>query len=157
MTRRLFFSAFLCLFLAACTPKHEQIPLFTYDTPTLTLLSAQAHAADLNGKSPAGEPQKGLYSVADTHSMEPILWGGDYIVVTLLEKRPYSGLKVGEVVTYRADWQSAGAPPVTHRLAQKDKYGWILTGDNTPTYESRWRMTENEYLGTVVGIYRFKP
>ena len=156
MTRR-FFALLFFLGLTACAPRHEEIPLLTYDTPTLTLLSAQAHAADLNGKSPADQPQKGLYLMADTHSMEPVMWGGDYIVVAPPEKRPYSGLRVGEVVTYRADWLPAGALPVTHRLAMKDKYGWILTGDNNSSYESRWRMTEEDYLGTVVAIYRFKP
>lgn len=142
MTRFLIIA--LCLALAGCAPKRLDPPTLTYDTPILTELSARAHASTINGT---------LYLVADTHSMEPTLWGGDFVVVSAA---PYDELKLGQIITYQADWQPAGAPPVTHRLAQKDRFGWIMSGDNNARYEPHWRVTTSNYIGLVVGIYRVK-
>lgn len=147
MTHRVILStllAFSAVFLSACAPKQINPPLFTYDTPRLTLLSAQAHARDVVGR---------LYTVADTHSMEPLLRGGDLIVVA---PAPYAGLQLGQVITYQAGWLPASAPPVTHRLALRDDGGWILSGDNNARSEPGWRVTEENYLGLVVGHYRTK-
>lgn len=135
------------LFVGGCGyPKHIDPPLYTYDTPALTLLSAQAHARGVEGL---------LYTVADTHSMEPLLKGGDHLVVLPPSKAPYAGLVAGKPIVYRAAWYLTS--PVTHRLVAKDKDGWILSGDNNPRSEPQWRVTEDTYIGTVVGIYRVKP
>lgn len=134
----------LCLLLAGCAPKRLDPPTLTYDTPILTELSAKAHAATVSGR---------VYYVMDTHSMEPTLWGGDYIVVSAA---PYDELRLGQIITYQADWAPVGAPPVTHRLVKQDGFGWVLSGDNNARSEPQWRVTSKNYIGLVVGIYRVK-
>jgi len=142
------FSFTVCLFAVfGCGyPKPIDPPLFTYPTEILTRLSAEARAKDIDGA---------VFYVLNTHSMEPLLRGGDYIVVLPKQRAPYADLKAGEVITYYASWYTKH--PVTHRLVQKDKDGWILSGDANRYSESRWRVTENAYLGKVDGIYRTKP
>ena len=131
--------------LTGCGPRRIDPPLLRYDSPRLASLSAEAHARDVAGT---------LYVVMDTHSMEPTLLGGDVIVVA---PAPYELLRAGQIITYRAAWLPAASPPVTHRLAQLDGLGWILSGDNNARYESFARITAANYLGLVVGIYRAKP
>lgn len=134
----------ICVALVGCGPKRLDPPLLTYDTPLLTKLSAVAHASSANAR---------YYEVADTHSMEPTLWGGDYIVVSSV---PYDELKVGQIITYQADWLPPTAPPVTHRLVMKTGLGWVLSGDNNARSEPQWRVTSKNYIGLVVAIYRVK-
>lgn len=141
--KRLILAA-ICLLIAGCTPKRLDPPTLTYDTPTLTRLSAVAHANSIFGK---------VYSVADTHSMEPTLWGGDYIVVAAT---PYDELRLGQIIAYQAEWLPPTAVPVVHRLAQQTGLGWILSGDNNARSEPQWRVTSKNYIGLVVGIYRVK-
>ena len=64
----------LWFILTGCAAKHIDPPTYTYDTPTLVKLSAQAHANDVRGM---------VYLVMPTGSMEPLLHGGDYIVVDI--------------------------------------------------------------------------
>lgn len=135
------------MLLSSCgAPKHIDPPTLTYPTELMARLSAEARAKDIGGT---------VYRVADTHSMEPLLIGRDYIVVAPPSRAPYADLKVGQVITYKADWYAKH--PVTHRLVQKDKDGWILSGDNNPRSEASWRVTAGTYLGTVDGIYRVRP
>ena len=136
--------ALLALALAGCGPRRIDPPTLRYDSVLLAGLSAVAHARDVGGVT---------YQVADTHSMEPTLWGGDVIVVA---PTPFAELRAGQIITYRATWLPANSPPVTHRLAQRDGLGWILSGDNNAHYESFARVTADNYLGLVVGIYRAK-
>lgn len=143
--------------LSACGhPKHIDPPMFTYPTETLTRLSAEARAKDIGGM---------VFWVADTHSMEPLLKGGDYIVLAPPSRAPYAALKAGQVITYKATWYSKH--PVTHRTRTKDGYGWVVSGDNVRPdiaadgrdrhSEASYRVTEASYLGTVDGIYRVRP
>ncbi len=141
----------LCLLLlcslAGCGyPNHIDPPLHTEPLPNMTFLAAQARAHDLGGI---------VYHVANTHSMEPLLQGDDYVVVDLAANHPYATLKAGQVITYHADWYPAA--PVTHRLVKQDQYGWVLSGDNNANSESGWRVTEKTYIGVVDSIYRTKP
>ena len=87
----------LCLGLAACAPKHIDPPLFFHETQIQSLLAANLHAKDVGGSA---------FYVLNTHSMEPVLFGGDYVVVA---PEPYSGLVAGKVVTYWADWAPKGS------------------------------------------------
>lgn len=127
--------------MAGCAPKRLDPPTFRESSAPAAQLAATLQARSAGGLA---------FHVLDTHSMEPLLFGGDWIVVA---PRPYAELQLGQVVTYRADWLPADSPPVTHRLAQKDGLGWILSGDNNPRSEPHWRVTENNFLGLVVGIW----
>lgn len=42
---------------------------------------------------------------------------------------------------------------VTHRLVQKDKAGWIASGDSNKHSENFERITPDNYFGTVLKIY----
>ncbi len=94
-----------------------------------------------------------VYTVADTHSMEPTLWGGDYIVV-----RPgdFNSWKVGQILMYQPTWQPAPATMVVHRIVDKDSGGLIMSGDNVPYSESGYRVTDKNDGGLVIGIWRVK-
>jgi len=97
--------------------------------------------------------------IADTHSMEPTLMGGDAAVV---QKIPYADLKEGDIITYRPEWVKAKykpgetVHPVIHRIVQKDKGGWIASGDNNSRSESNERVTEQNYEGKLTRVYRVK-
>lgn len=111
--------------------------------PPLTLApdplgQAAAYAAGVGGRA---------HSVAATGSMRPVLAGGDFVVVI----DAYQQIKKGDILVYRATYN---ANPIVHRAADKDKGGWIMSGDSAPVSESWARVTESNYLGTVVAIYR---
>lgn len=128
-----------------CVRKYEDPPLYTYDTPMLVLLSAQAEAIQRQGF---------LMTVSDTtHSMEPTLMGNDIIVVV---KVPIDSIVKGNIVVYKADWLPASAPPVAHRVAVREFSGLLMSGDNAARSEPRFRVTGANYLGKVVSRYRLK-
>ena len=70
----------LMFLLSGCT-KHIDPPLFTYPNESLRNLSAQLHRVDVSGR---------LYIVANTHSMEPLILGGDWLVAA---PTPYGSLR----------------------------------------------------------------
>lgn len=146
-------NAFVLGFIVGCFAKPDNPPLYTYDTPILTQLSAAAHAGSINGK---------LYYMLDTHSMEPVLKGGDWFVVDTTF--PYAQITKGIICTYQAKWLPPTAAPVTHRAQVKYPDGWVFEGDqngingiNRNSGLESARVTEKEYIGKVVGIYRVKP
>lgn len=94
-----------------------------------------------------------VYKVRPTGSMEPTLTGGDYLVVVDV---PFESLKVGQIITYRADWAPPPDPYVTHRIVAKDGHGLIMQGDNVAESEASWRVTDDEDKGLVVSIWRVK-
>ncbi len=145
--------AIACLLLAACSRAPRLDPaLYTESNERAAWLAAEAHARDVRGL---------VYRVLDTHSMEPLLLGGDYIVVTW---QPFASVEVGRVITYRADWAPANHPPVTHRLVARDRDGGIASGDNVrpdiddngrnTRSEARYRITRETFIGVVFAIYR---
>ncbi len=141
------------LTLAGCgrAPRLDPAP-YREPSELAAWLAAEAHARDVRGL---------VFRVLDTHSMEPLLRGGDYIVVT---PTPWEMVEVGRVVTYRAKWAPANFPPVTHRLVARDRDGGIASGDNVrpdiddqgrnTRTEARHRITAENYIGTVLAIYR---
>lgn len=154
MTRRLFLftlvTVLAIVLLAAPSgcgyPKHIDPPLYTFETQRLAQLSAEAYAKSVGGK---------VYSVADTHSMEPVIKGGDWIVIAPL---PFQDRKPGEIITYVPTWRP-GDQTATHRISLIDKDGLLVEGDNVDGEhpENKWRVTATNYRGVVVAIYRFKP
>lgn len=92
-----------------------------------------------------------VFSVADTGSMHPTLAGSDYL---LAQKVKYDDLKEGEIVIYNPKWNNGKS--TVHRLVQKDKGGWIMSGDNNKRSESWERMTPETYTAKAIKIIR-KP
>lgn len=152
MTRALILTTLLFAlfaFFAACGyPRHKD-PEVHADFATVrdAAIAARVDAMDTSDGA-AGR----VYSVLDTHSMEPLLYGGDYIVV---RSKPFADVALGEVITYIADWQKMG-PPVVHRALVHDSYGYLVGGDNVDAEhtENRYRVTAANYIGTVTAIYR---
>ena len=142
MTRLWPFCLLLGIALAGCFPRNIDPPLYAYRAPELAIYAARAHAHGIGGR---------LMYVANTGSMEPLLRGGDIIVV---EPYDYKLLRVGQVIVYVADWQPIGAPPVTHRIVYKDKLGLVMSGDHNEHSEPGYRVTATNYIGLVAGIYR---
>lgn len=143
----------LLLVLAGCSPSPRIDPaLYSAASERMAWLAAEAHARDVRGF---------VFRVLDTHSMEPVLRGSDYIVVI---KTPWESVEVGRIITYRASWAPDDSPPVVHRLVERDRHGGIAAGDNVRPdiapngsnrrSEARHRITSENYVGTVLAIYR---
>ena len=140
----LFLAAIVLVAWTGCKKAYSDPPLYTYPSLTMVRMSAELHARDLGGKA---------LVVAATGSMEPTLMAGDFIVVT---KPPFPSIEEGDILIYKAEWSLSGAP-VCHRAVQKDRRGWIMSGDNNRHSEPHWRVTEDNYMGLVEARYRLKP
>lgn len=115
------------------------------------MLAAKLRAKEVGGVA---------FAVADTHSMEPVLRGGDWVTV---QEVPFGSLKTGAIAVYAADWASSGTL-VCHRLVQHDSEGWIASGDNVKPdidetgrnrhSEASYRITPTNFVGLVVARYR---
>ncbi len=140
-------------------PKHIDPPVLTYPTSNMAWLSALARAKDIGGT---------VYNVADTHSMEPYLQGGDYVVID--PRVAFADVPVGIPIGYKAEWQPAGGSPVLHRVIGRDASlggGLLVEGDNVKPLidsngqdlhrESSFRVKASQYLGVLDGVYRVKP
>jgi uncharacterized protein YceK len=136
--------AILCLALSGCgTIAHIDPPLHFAPSELAAYVSASEDAMAVGGD---------VYYVRDTHSMEPTLWGGDYLASD--PNAPYKDRVAGEIAVYDADWVPDADPYVTHRIAAITSTGWIMSGDNNATSEAQWRVTADEYKGLVVAIWR---
>ena len=87
------------------------------------------------------------WNVGFTGSMKPFLHGGE-IVIT---ENNYDAIKLGQILVYSAPYSKN---PIVHRAVQKDNDGWIMSGDANRNTESFYRVTKDNYLGTVVAVYR---
>lgn len=134
--------ALLGIALAGCATKRADPPLFEYESADMALRAALAHAHGVNGR---------LMFTSNTGSMEPLIHGGDLLVV---EPVAFDALYVGQVIIYYAEWQPSDAPPVCHRIVAKDKLGLVMAGDHNAHSEPHYRVTERTYVGLVAGIYR---
>jgi hypothetical protein len=137
-------AAALLVVLCGCRPAPINPPLFHYEGQRLTLLSSEAHRKDIGGVS---------FTVAPTGSMHPLLAAGDIVVVDTRVK--FGPALKGRVLAYRAQWLPADSPPVAHRCTDFDNYGAIMEGDSVPqgNGEARYRVTAQNLIGEVVGIY----
>ena len=87
------------------------------------------------------------WQVSHTGSMKPFLQGGEYVVTVA----NYDAIRLGQILVYHAPYNKS---PIVHRAVQKDKDGWIMSGDANRHTESWFRVTKDNYLGTVVSVYR---
>jgi hypothetical protein len=129
------------LALAGCGPRPDKnIVLWEQPAPQI---AAQAHASEINGRA---------FLVLPTGSMEPLITGGDWVVVDLRVK--YEQIQKGDIVQYQANWLPPTAPTVIHMAAAKLGDKWIMDGINNAHYERGSQMlTRADYRGKVVQIY----
>lgn len=123
--------------------KYPNPPVAIYDTPLAMIQAADSEAATKKAYR--------TYIGGKTDSMLPTIARGDQIVFV---KKPYAELKEGDIAMYDAPWHPQA--PVIHRLVQKDKGGWIGSGDNNPRSEAQWRITDKNYKGVVISVHRIK-
>ena len=88
-----------------------------------------------------------VWHVSKTGSMKPFLHGGEYVVTVA----NYEAIRLGQILVYYAPYNKS---PLIHRAVQKDKDGWIMSGDSAKHTESWYRVTKDTYLGTVVSVYK---
>jgi hypothetical protein len=88
-----------------------------------------------------------VWQVSHTGSMEPLLQGGEHVVTVLA----FGSVQKGQVLVYHASYNRN---PIIHRAVQRDSYGWLMSGDSAPHSESWARVTKDNYIGTVVAVYR---
>jgi hypothetical protein len=135
--------ALFCMFvmLFGCGPKPDQsIVLWEQPSPQI---AAQAHAREITGRA---------FVVLSTGSMEPLITGGDWIVVDL--RVPYDAIQVRDLLLYQANWLPADAPPVVHMAAAKLGDEWIMDGIANAHYErGAQRLKRADYRGKVVQVY----
>jgi hypothetical protein len=101
-------------------------------------LAAETAAKALDGR---------IWVVSHTGSMKPLLQGGEYAVTV----KEYANVKLGQVLVYNATYHNT---PIIHRAVDKDSHGWLMAGDTAARSESWARVTDQNYLGTVVAVYR---
>lgn len=125
-------------------PTKNEVPLDLVSSKEEAIGKATEYASKIQGT---------VHSIAPTGSMRPLLAAEDIVVI---QKVSFDSIKVGDVLVYQATWLPPTAAPVIHRAVQKDSYGWIMSGDTARSTESQTRVTEANYLGSLVKIYRAK-
>ena len=122
-------------------PPHNPIETHVVDDP---FAAAAAHAGRVGGR---------VFTVSFTGSMKPLLQGGEKVVAV----GEFPAVKKGDVLFYDGELNPY-AQPITliHRAVDRDKGGWIMSGDNNANTETWSRVTANNYRGTVIAIYK-KP
>lgn len=130
--------ATVLLFFRSEPPK-PSIETHVVDNP---FLFAAAHAGRVGGR---------VYTVSYTGSMKPFLTGGECVVAV----GDYPSIKLGDVLIYEGTLNPYATPTqIVHRAVDRDKGGWIMSGDNNAHTETWSRVKPENYRGTVVAIYR---
>jgi len=127
--------------LAGCAPKPDaSIVLWEQPSPQI---AAEAHAREISGRALWVQP---------TGSMEPMISGGDWIVVDY--RLSFDTIRPGKIINYQAGWLPFPNPTVTHMAAAKSGDAWIMSGIANKHYEGGAQaMTREQYRGTVVQVY----
>jgi signal peptidase I len=68
----------------------------------------------------------------------------------VIHRQHYAKIAPNDFVIYRS-----GASLYAHRVVDRDAQGWITKGDNNAR-EDRGRVTENNYIGTVIVLIPYK-
>lgn len=137
------FAITIMLIAIGCTPKRK-LPIIHYNVPYEAIQGdAMLAAFNIHGEA----------FRTDGHSMEPVIFTGDFVVVDTSVK--YSSLSQGLMAVYQARWLPPESPPVTHWISSKQGDEWIMDGGNNAHYESdaSQRMGAAEYRGIVTEIF----
>lgn len=122
--------------------KDRNPAVVVHETAADARKAAIAEAVAIGGKH---------YQTSGTPSMEPLCVGKVFLVAA---PKKYEELQQGEIANYRPKWANGGI--VVHRLVQKDKGGWIASGDNNRNSENWERVKADNYLDAVVKIHTYK-
>lgn len=152
--RRLLPLLFVLFVLTGCAPKDSVAPNGTssYDETwraKSSLSRAQAFAAATTLSTVIADSK--VWSVQETHSMEPIIWGNCYLVA---EPVKVEDIRPGDIILYKR-----GSKVILHtcvgnsagRLTMKGYNNF--DGDNQPNQF----ITQDEVVGRYVGQIVFDP
>lgn len=134
-------------FLALQSPAEK----YKNRNPVVVTHATEAEARDAAMAS-AKQSGGGFYRTSGTGSMEPLMVGQVFIVNT---KKPYDKLMEGDIANYRPAFKADGTM-FLHRLVQKDRDGWIASGDNNKRSESWARVKPDNYVDVVTAIHTWK-
>lgn len=124
------------LMVAGCWPGHKDPSVHVHADTQAAQQAMIASAARIDGF---------FYKADPTGSMEPLIHGGDYLVIAYT---PFAELQVGQVVVLKYN-----EARVVHRIEAQIGDGWITSGDSNPRID-REVMTRDHYIGTVVEIHK---
>lgn len=94
-----------------------------------------------------------VFRVSDTNSMLPTY---DTNALLVGETCPYSALREGDIVLYRANpdkWGTNGGMVVCHRLNNLEKGGWRALGDANGTQDPELVTPGNFYKRVAAVVY----
>lgn len=134
--------------LLGCAPKRPDPALVLWEQP----------APEIAAKAHAREKGFSAHPVLPTGSMEPMITGGDWVVIA--PTFPWEKLEESDVIAYVPDWTPL---LVIHACAAKSGHGWIVHGLANAHYENKLNgglhVYSRHYRGKVVQIYtkRTKP
>lgn len=118
--------------------------------PKSSLSKAEAYVAAVTLASAIPDSQ--VYSVAETHSMEPILWGNIFVVA---EKVEVEDVKVGDILI----WRRSDGLLVIHTCIGTTGTRLTIKGYNNFTGDNQANkfITRTELVGRYVGHVVFDP
>lgn len=139
----IFITAFFATVSSCGYPDHKDPVIYDqYLTQDQAFNAASIDIEENGGK---------IYTLLPTGSMEPLLHGGDYVVV---KNKGFDDLSPGEVIAYVPDW-SINRLPTIHRVLLRDSYGLLVAGDAVKgNEEAHFRVTPKNYIGVVTAVYR---
>lgn len=143
---RCFLALVALVFLTSCRPARVNPPVLQFNNAAEMFRSMQIQVGKVKGLPPL--------PILDTHSMEPLIYGGDYVVIS---GAPFGDALDGCVVGLRPEWN----PDILeiHRVVGRDSFGYLVEGDNVDWKHpeaAKFRMTSKNFVGEVVGIYRLR-
>jgi signal peptidase I len=139
--------AALLVFVYFYKPKKTEYEVFYFNSEQELAVALQIKSLQAGGRP---------VLVLPTGSMRPTVQDYDYVIIIPPSEQSYDTVKEGDVIMYQADW-TTDSTPVLHRAITKDKWGWIMKGDNpNNSYENKSRVTAENYLGKLHSIYRLK-
>ena len=147
MIRKFVFLLLLITLPVGCTKKvFQDPPIHVYHDFDEYMNAIKTETKAVNGYS---------RWITPTRSMVPLIHDYDWVVMLPASLAPYKDLKVGDVVAYDATWTGHDDTQVLHRIQGSDNWGWIIGGDGNATNDPE-HVTEKNYLGKCVEIYRFE-
>ncbi len=121
------------------------------DRNPVVVVHATEKEAEAAARSDAASLKGTHYRTSGTSSMEPLVLGKVFVVGV---PKKYEEVQAGDICNYRAKW--ANGTPVMHRMVQKDREGWIPSGDSNPRSEPYEKVKPDNYLDCVVKIHSYK-
>lgn len=143
----------VCLILVGCGPteskKSTQFNEQWRPKSSLSKTQALVSASFLSSTIPDSQ----VYAVAETHSMEPILWGNMFVVV---EKVKIADVQRGDIILWK---KTPDGTPIIHTCIHNSGTRLTIKGYNNFAGDNKANqfITESNLVGRYVGHVVFDP